>query len=401
MFDIRLPVEIALSVLQIILLIGLAYHYLLLVASLPQPTQRLRGAAPAKIFAIAIPAHNEASVIGKTVSCLAQQDYPSGLYDVYVAADYCTDNTAQLARNAGAICRERNEGPRGRKAYPLQWLLQQIVHGARPYDAIAIFDADSQVDAGFLRTMETELQAGHTALQGQHLIVNPGDSSLSRLAAIDMRLNNLLRNRSKRNLNLSSRLMGDAMCLSSDLIRAHGWGGESLAEDREFEMYLLLQGQRVRYVPEAMSYGQAVAKWSDASKQRVRWYGGVFDLQKKFAGRLLRRGLQKRDLAVLDRAIELLLPSFSTLSVATIGLLLVQLLWPGLNLLLSAWAMLVSALAWVAFPVAGLIIDRSPAWTYKALLHAPIYILWRISQGLQATFKRGRVDWVRTRRREE
>lgn len=401
MFDIQPFVESAVSLFQIILVLGLAYNYLLMVASLPQPTKRLQGATPTRTFAIAIPAHNEASVIGKTVSRLAQQDYPASKYDVYVVADYCTDSTARIARSAGAICYERNEGPRGRKSYPLQWLLQQIVNGTRPYDAIAIFDADSQVDAGFLRAMEAELQPGQMALQGQHLIVNPGDSNLSRLAAIDMRLNNLLRNRSKRNLNLSSRLMGDAMCLSSDMIRAYGWGGESLAEDREFEMYLLLQGQRVRYVPDALSYGQAVSKWSDASKQRVRWYGGVFDLQKRFAGRLLRRGLRTHNLAVLDRAVELLLPSFSTLSVATIGLLLVQLLWPGLKPLLPTWVTLVSALAWVAFPVAGLIIDRAPAWTYQALLYAPIYVFWRISQGLQATFKRGRVDWVRTRRREE
>ncbi len=401
LLDIQRSIELALSIFQIIALIGLIYNYYLLLASIPHRSARPHQTLPTKRFAIAIPAHNEASVIGNTVRQVTRQTYPAELYDVYVAADYCTDNTAQSARDAGAMCYERNEGVRGRKAYPLHWLLQQIVNGPRQYDAIAIFDADSQVDVEFLWRMADELQAGAMALQGQHVIVNPGDSSLSRLAAIDMRLNNLLRNRAKRNLGLSSRLMGDAMCLSSELIHTHGWGGESLAEDREFEMNLLLQGQRVRYVSDAKSYGQAVSRWSDASKQRVRWYGGVFDLQKKFAGKLLKHGLRTRDLAVLDRAIELLLPSFSTLSVVTLGLLGIQLLWPALTLFLPTWFMLLSAAAWVSFPVLGLIIDRAPAWTYRALLYAPIYIVWRISQGLQATLKRGQVDWVRTRRREE
>jgi hypothetical protein len=111
----------------------------------------------------------------------------------------------------------------------------------------------------------------------------------------------------------------------------------------------------------------------------------------------------KRDLAALDRAIELLLPSFSTLIVAAIGLAAAHLHGHGhgLRLLLPIWVTLLSVLAWVVFPVAGLIVDRAPAWAYQALAYAPIYILWRIAQGLQATFKRGRVDWVRTRRREE
>ena len=324
LLDIQHFIELALSLFQIITFIGLIYHYCLLLASLPHRSARPHQTPPTKRFAIVIPAHNEALVIGNTVRQLTRQTYPAELYDIYVAADYCTDNTAQMARDAGAICYERNEGVRGRKAYPLQWLLEQIVTGPRRYDAIAIFDADSQVDVEFLGRMADELQAGATALQGQHVIVNPGDSSLSRLAAIDMRLNNLLRNRAKRNLGLSSRLMGDAMCFASDLIRIHGWGGKSLAEDREFEMYLLLHGQRVQYVPEAISNGQAVSRWSDASQQRVRWYGGVFDLQRKFAGKLLKHGLRTRDLAVLDRAIELLLPSYSTLSVATLGLLGLQ-----------------------------------------------------------------------------
>ena len=55
-------------------------------------------------FAIIIPAHNEAEVVGRTVKeLLTKQDYPRELYDVFVCADNCTDDTAKIAREAGAI----------------------------------------------------------------------------------------------------------------------------------------------------------------------------------------------------------------------------------------------------------------------------------------------------------
>lgn len=395
-------ISILLSLVQIALVIGLAYYYFLLAAALLRPPQKRSDARQSALtFAIAIPCYNEEAVIGKTVQNLRQMHYPPHRYDVYVAADYCSDNTAAIARQAGAICLERNEGPRGRKAFPLQWMLQHIVHSERHYDAIAIFDADSQVDAGFLAAMASALSDGNAVLQGQHVIANPGDSMFSRLAAIDMRLNNLLRNRAKNNLGWSCRLMGDAMCVATDLIRTHGWGGDSLAEDREFEMYLLLHGQKVRYVENALSYGQATTRWNDAAKQRVRWYGGAAQLRRTYAWPLLKNGLQTANLAALDRALELFLPSFTLLTAITVGMWGAQLLWPSLLLAFPIQVTTIAIALWALFPFGGLVIDRAPAWMFKAMLYAPVYAAWRILQALRVAFKRGQIEWVRTRRREE
>jgi len=41
------------------------------------------------------------------IDSLKKLDYPDELYDIYVIADNCTDNTAEIARNAGAIVYER------------------------------------------------------------------------------------------------------------------------------------------------------------------------------------------------------------------------------------------------------------------------------------------------------
>ena len=52
---------------------------------------------PRKTFALVVAAHNEHAVIGQLVENLKQLNYPKDMYDIYVIADNCTDNTAEIA----------------------------------------------------------------------------------------------------------------------------------------------------------------------------------------------------------------------------------------------------------------------------------------------------------------
>ena len=60
-------------------------------------------------FMAIIPAHNEEKVIKNLIESLKEQNYPKDKLDIYVIADNCTDNTAPIAKNAGAIVYERTE----------------------------------------------------------------------------------------------------------------------------------------------------------------------------------------------------------------------------------------------------------------------------------------------------
>ena len=60
-----------------------------------------------KTFAMIVCAHNEEQVIGKLVENLHLLNYSDHLYDIFVVADNCKDNTAQIARQTGAIVHER------------------------------------------------------------------------------------------------------------------------------------------------------------------------------------------------------------------------------------------------------------------------------------------------------
>ena len=58
-------------------------------------------------FAIFISARNEEGVISELLDSLNKQDYTRDKYDIYVVADNCTDHTAQVSRDNGAIVYER------------------------------------------------------------------------------------------------------------------------------------------------------------------------------------------------------------------------------------------------------------------------------------------------------
>ena len=105
-------------------------------------------------------AHNESAVIGQLVDNLKMLDYPKELYDIFVIADNCTDNTAQIARDCGAIVHERfNDKERG-KGFAMEWMFARLFEMKRKYDAVAIFDADNLVDKRFLLEMNNRLCKG-------------------------------------------------------------------------------------------------------------------------------------------------------------------------------------------------------------------------------------------------
>lgn len=54
-------------------------------------------------YAAVICARNENAVIGDLIHSIRVQNYPQELIDIFVVADNCTDNTAAVAQEAGAI----------------------------------------------------------------------------------------------------------------------------------------------------------------------------------------------------------------------------------------------------------------------------------------------------------
>ncbi|UKI49536.1 MAG: glycosyltransferase family 2 protein [Clostridium sp.] len=98
-----------------------------------------------KKYACVISARNESQVIGNLIDSIKRQSYPSELVTIFVVADNCTDNTAEICRNLGAIVYERFDKNHVSKGYALEFLFDQIEkdYGILSNDYYLIFDADN------------------------------------------------------------------------------------------------------------------------------------------------------------------------------------------------------------------------------------------------------------------
>jgi cellulose synthase/poly-beta-1,6-N-acetylglucosamine synthase-like glycosyltransferase len=376
----------------------LGYLYVLLLASVlgrrsEEPTN------PTHRFAIAIPAHNEAAVIGATIDGLLEMDYPPRLFDIHVVSDNSSDETAEIARGRGAVCWERVDDLRRSKGHALAWLFERILSHERAYDAVVVFDADSRVDRSFLRVMDAELAGSSRALQGRHVIANPDDNWYTAAMYTSFVLDNL-RNAGRSSLGLSAKLMGDGMGFAREVLERFPWTAAGLTEDAEYQATLLLQGIRVRFVPHALSYGDIPTSLNAARHQWARWMQGRSDVSRKLASRLLRAGIVNRDLAQLDGAVEQVMPSFSTLVMLWGTIVLTtagaHCLLPGFR---APWGWLLGAgVGFALYPILGLVLARAPRATYFYLALAPFYALWRSGVRLWVVLRRGPKAWVRTPR---
>ena len=381
----------------LMVLLAVSYLFVLAVAS-ARGSSAVVSRQPSTRFAIAIPAHDEASVIAATVNRLRGLEYPAELFTIHIVADHCTDNTAEAARHAGAVVHERNEGPRTGKVAALSWLFQKILKKEQ-CDAVVIFDADTRVEPEFLQIMNCRLTDGDQVIQGQHFISNPNQGWFPALTWAMFLIDNRFQNLGRSNLGWSAKNMGDSICFRVEVLLQLGWG-EGLTEDYHLRHKLLLNGIRIAYEPAAIGYGEAPITWDRARAQRARWLRGTHDSSKQYVKRLIREGIRKHNLAMLDGAIQASFPSFSTLSLLSLILLMIQVVthysfkqilpWP----LIGAWATMVALL--FAYPLIGLALERAPVRAYLAILLGPYFILWRTWLAFISRFRRKQVTWIRT-----
>lgn len=269
---------------------------------------------PKKSFAIIIAAHNEENVIAQLVENLHVLKYPRELYDIFVVADNCKDNTAQLARNAGAIVYERFNLKQRGKGYAMEWMFAKLFKMKRKYDAVVVFDADNLVHPNFLLEMNSRLCKGEKVIQGYLDAKNPHDTWIAGTFAISFWVVNHIWHLAKYNLGLSSVLGGTGMCISTDILQKFGWGATCLTEDMEFTMKVLLIGIRTTWAHDAIVYDEKPLTFKQSWNQRKRWAQGHFDIAGRYIPKMLVEGFKRRDIRILDGVLHLLQPHFLILS---------------------------------------------------------------------------------------
>ena len=233
-------------------------------------------------FMAIIPAHNEEAVVGNLVESLINQDYDKELYDIYVIADNCTDNTAKIAKEAGAIVYERFDEAHKTKGYALNWFLKQKIEENADYDAFLIFDADNIVDKNFIKVMNKKLCQGEEVVQGYKDIKNPTESWVSAGYAFFYWTMHRFYNLARYNIGLSPLLNGTGFMVKFDLIKQNGWDTKTLTEDIEFSLKQIIKGRKLGWATDAIVYDEQPEVFKASWKQRSRWTVGHIQCMKAY-----------------------------------------------------------------------------------------------------------------------
>lgn len=266
-------------------------------------------------FAVLVPAHNEAMVITPLLKSLAGQNYPKNCYRVYASCDNCTDNTAELARENGAVALERFDDEHNGKTWNVRWALTKIPLGE--YDALAMFDADNLADKNFLMTMNNymELHPEAEAIQGVLDVKNPDDNWLTRSYALAYWFTNRFWQLARGLWGLSCTLGGTGLVIRTATLERIGWNLQSLTEDLEMSTKLILSGSRVHWNDAAIIYDEKPQDIAISRRQRTRWMQGHYWVFWHYGRAALKSFFVTRKLQYLDLFLYLLAPAKACLGI--------------------------------------------------------------------------------------
>lgn len=237
-------------------------------------------------FMAIIPAHNEEAVVGNLIESLKNQNYDKDLYDIYVIADNCTDNTAKVAKEAGAIVYKRFDETKKTKGYALDWFLKQKIEENAPYDAFFIFDADNIVHPDFIKNMNKKLCQGEDVVQGYRDIKNPTDSWITAGYALFYWSMHRFYHLARYNLGLSPLLNGTGFMVKFDVVKPQGWDTVTLTEDIEFSLKRIIKGKRLGWATDAICYDEQPVGFKQSWSQRSRWTVGHIQCIKEYTKQL-------------------------------------------------------------------------------------------------------------------
>lgn len=346
---------------------------------------------------VLVPAHNEASGIGPTVEGLHRQLVQGDR--LWVIADNCSDNTAEVARQAGATVLERfNERERG-KGYAISFGLEQL--DADPPEVVVLVDADCTLSDNALDTLSRLALAQQRPVQGEYLLTAPDSATpRSSISALALIVRNRVRPLGLLRFGWPCHLTGTGMAFPWELIRHTPALGDNLVEDLVMGLDMAVAGHPPLFCPSVKVRSALPESDQGATSQRTRWEHGQLATLLDRGPKLLAAGLRQRRPELVVLALDLMVPPLALLTTALAastgvsGLVGLALKKPLLTMLpsLAGLALVGSGTtaAWARF--------AKDAVPMRTLAMAPVYVAWKIPMYVSLAVKGKQKSWVRTER---
>lgn len=325
-------------------------------------------------FAILIAARNEEAVLPHLLETIRNQDYPAQFITTYVIADNCTDATAKVAADGGAVVYQRFNTEKIGKGYALNYLLDKIRQeegGFERYDAFMIFDADNLLDANYMTQINITCDQGYGVFGGFRNTKNYGTNWISSGHALWYLHDSVHLNQSRYLLGNPCFVTGTGFGFTREVLEKAGgnWNFFTLTEDIEFSAWLSYNGIRSGYNHDAILYDEQPENFRISWRQRTRWVQGGIQVGLKHTGKLLKGMFQggHSGYGCLEMT-TLTLAGFSFAAVSAVFSLVVTFLASGfLGLAISFGSMLVG--------------------TYLSMFAIGVLTVWPIWNRIRATKK--------------
>ena len=251
------------------------YHYLYVFLGLFF-TRKFKPAKNRHKYAIVIAARNEETVIGNLLDSIKKQDYPMELLTVFVVADNCTDNTAKVARDNGAIVYERFDSLHKTKGYALEFLFDRIEEDYKrdSFEAYFVFDADNLLKKDYISKMNDAYDSGEKLVTSYRNIKNIDENWITMSFAVHWLRTIRSYHRARSFLHLATNIQGTGYLFDNSVVK-NGWHYTSLTEDRGLTADAVSQGYRISYQNDAIFYDEQTPDWKVAYNQKLRWSKGL------------------------------------------------------------------------------------------------------------------------------
>lgn len=247
---------------------------------------------------ILVPCHNEEKVVHHILDALLQVDYPRDRMLVIPVNDRSTDGTRAILDAYAARYPElfrplhRTGGLPGKAA-----ALKEAIEGLRD-DVLLVFDADYIPGRDLIKRLAAPfLDPEVGAVMGRVVPLNTPRNLLTRLLDMERSAGYQVDQQARMNLGVIAQYGGTVGGVRVSALRqVGGWREDSLTEDTDITLRLVLGGWKIAYSNRYECYEEVPETWPVRIRQIMRWARGHTDAAMRYLPDLWRTpGLSLRE----------------------------------------------------------------------------------------------------------